>query len=82
MASVKKTDETPQKEVLKEQEAKKSCSFSVYVGKTIVGAFNHITIFPCGVEEALKLPEVKIAMERYPEIKNQIVPGDELYKYN
>jgi hypothetical protein len=73
---------------------KPTAGFSVYIGPSMAGIIQSMTIFPVGREEALKLPELALALEKNPGIADLVVdgltlpgdririktPGDPLYK--
>ena len=75
-------------------DAPKSAGFSAYIGPSMVGIIQTMTIYPAGREEALKLPELALAIGKKPEIADLVVdgltlpedrikvktPGEELYK--
>ena len=75
-------------------DAPKSAGFSVYIGPSLVGIIQTMTIYPVGKEEALQLPELAYAVEKKPGIADLVVdgltlpedrikvktPGEELYK--
>ena len=58
--------------------AVKSAGFSCYIGPNLYGIIQTATIYPAGREEALELPEVKLALSRMPEIAGLIVDGSTL----
>lgn len=49
-----------------------------YIGPNICGVIQKSTIYPFPKKEALKDPIVAMALEKYPGIKDLIVPGEEL----
>ena len=75
-------------------DAPKSAGFSVYIGPSMVGIIQTMAIYPVGREEALKLPELAMAVEKKPGIADLVVdgltlpedrikvktPGEELYR--
>ena len=75
-------------------DAPKSAGFSVYIGPNIPGVIQAMKIYPAGREDALKLPELALALEKMPGIADLVVdgltlphdririktPGEELYK--
>lgn len=52
-----------------------SAGFSAYIGPSIVGVMQTATIFPVGREDALNLPEVKLALAKAPGIADLLVDG-------
>lgn len=56
----------------------RSAGFSCYIGPTLHGVIQTATIYPAGREEALELPEVKLALSKRPEIAALIVDGSTL----
>jgi len=72
----------------------KSAGFSVYLGPSLAGVIQTMTIYPAGRDDALKLPELALAVEKKPGIADLVVdgltlpedrikvktPGEELYK--
>ncbi len=62
----------------KEAEAVISAGFSAYIGPNLPGIIQSGTIFPVGRDEALKLPEVELALAKKPGIANLIVDGKTL----
>lgn len=73
---------------------KPTAGFSVYIGPSLAGVIQTMTIYPAGREEALKLPELALAVEKKPGIADLVVdgltlpedrikvktPGEELYR--
>ena len=58
--------------------AVKSAGFSAYIGPSIVGVIQTATIYPVGKADALKLPEVQMALEKAPGIAELLVDGTTL----
>ena len=56
-------------------DAPKSAGFSVYIGPSVPGVIQTMTIFPVGKDEALKLPELAFAVEKKPGIADLVVDG-------
>lgn len=56
---------------------KKVSGTSVYVGPSIKGVMVSRTIFPCSAEDALKLPEVVLALKQRPALAGLIVGANE-----
>lgn len=74
------TEATERKEnkVNAESNVKNDAEFCVYIGPTIVGAIQTITIY-CGTkEEVLKEPMLSAAISKYPDIAELIVSGKTL----
>lgn len=75
-------------------DAPMSAGFSAYIGPNIPGVIQTMTIYPIGRDEALKLPELALALEKKPGIADLVVdgltlpadrikvkqPGEELYR--
>lgn len=75
-------------------DAPKSAGFSVYIGPSLAGIIQTMTIYPAGRDEALELPELTLAVEKRPGVADLVVdgrtlpedrikvktPGEELYK--
>ena len=73
---------------------KPTAGFSVYLGPSLAGVIQTMTIYPAGRDDALKLPELALAVEKKPGIADLVVdgltlpedrikvktPGEELYK--
>ena len=73
---------------------KPTAGFSVYIGPSLAGVIQTMTIYPAGRGEALKLPELRLAVEKKPGIADLVVdgltlaedrikvkkPGEELYR--
>ena len=59
-------------------EAKKprSCGFCGYIGPTVLGVIQSNTLYDGDPADALKRPEVEIAVAKYPAIAKLIVPGN------
>lgn len=55
-----------------------SAGFSAYIGPNLPGIIQTGTIFPVGKDEALKLPEVELALSKKPGIAKLIVDGTTL----
>ena len=58
--------------------AKKSAGFSAYIGPSIPGVIQTMTIYPVGRDEALKLPELALAIGKKPGIADLVVDGQTL----
>ena len=54
---------------------KASAGFSVYIGPTLAGVIQTMTIYPAGKDDALKLPELALAVEKKPGIAELVVDG-------
>lgn len=95
MATVKKHQTEPQAEPQTEKaDTPKSAGFSAYIGPNILGVIQAMKIYPVGRDDALKLPELLLAVEKKPGIADLVVdgltlpedrikvktPGEELYK--
>ena len=52
-----------------------SAGFSCYIGPNIPGVIQKGTIYPVGKADALKLPEVEIAVASKPGVASLIVDG-------
>lgn len=79
---------------VKAPKEKASAGFSAYIGPSMAGIIQTMTIYPAGRDEALKLPELAFAVAKKPGIADLVVdgltlpedrikvktPGDELYK--
>jgi len=65
---------------VEEADAVKSAGFSVYLGPTISGVIQTATIYPVGKDEALKLPELQLALGKKPGIAALVVDGATLAK--
>ena len=52
-----------------------SAGFSAYIGPTIPGIIQSGTIYPVGKEEALKLPELELAISKRPGVAGLVVDG-------
>lgn len=76
------TAETMPAAVLQKEAAPRSgapgAGFSCYIGPNLYGVIQTATIYPAGREEALELPEVKLALSKRPEIAALIVDGSTL----
>ena len=62
------------------KETAKSPGVSCYLGPNLHGIIQTGTIYPVGKEDALKLPEVKMAIDKAPGIAALIVDGATLPK--
>ena len=60
------------------KEPAKSPGVSCYLGPNIHGVIQNGTIYPVGKEDALKLPEVKMALDKAPGIAVLIADGSTL----
>jgi len=69
--AVKEKPNTP----VEEADAVKSAGFSIYLGPNITGTIQTATIYPVGREEALKLPELQLALSKKPGIAALVVDG-------
>jgi len=58
-----------------EADAVISAGFSAYIGPNLPGIIQTGTIFPVGRDEALKLPEVELALAKKPGVAKLIVDG-------
>ena len=58
--------------------AETQAGFSVYIGPNIVGVIQTNTIYPVCREDALELPQVRMAREKVPGITELIVDGNTL----
>ena len=58
--------------------AKKRPGVTVYLGPNIPGVIQTSTIYPASLEEALALPELRLALEKEPGIKQLLVDGSTL----
>jgi hypothetical protein len=57
---------------------KPSAGFSVYLGPSLAGVIQTMTIYPVGRDDALKLPELALAVEKKPGIADLVVDGQTL----
>ena len=74
MAVKEKT--APEKEAPQQDTGEvKSAGFSCYIGPNLPGIIQTATIYPAGREDALKLPELQLALSRKPEIAALVVDG-------
>ncbi len=55
-----------------------SAGFSCYIGPNIPGVIQKGTIYPVGKAEAVKLPEVELAVSQRPGVAALIVDGSTL----
>lgn len=55
-----------------------SAGFSAYIGPSMAGIIQTMTIFPVGREEAMKLPELAYAVEKKPGVADLVVDGSTL----
>ena len=63
-----------------QKETAKSPGVSCYLGPNLHGIIQTGTIYPVGKEDALKLPEVKMALDKAPGIAALIADGSTLPK--
>jgi hypothetical protein len=61
-----------------EAEKPASISASVYIGPSIRGYIQTLTIYPASKEQAPELPELAFALEKYPGIADLVVPVEGL----
>ena len=54
---------------------KSTAGFSVYIGPSLAGAIQTMTIYPAGRDAALNLPELALAISKKPEIADLVVDG-------
>ena len=54
---------------------KPTAGFSVYIGPSLAGVIQTMTIYPVGRDEALKSPELTFAAGKVPGIADLVVDG-------
>ena len=71
-------DKSYEKNAAVVQPKKSDSGFSAYIGPNLPGIIQTMTIYPVGRDEALKLPELALAMQRHPGIADLVVDGSTL----
>ena len=75
--ATKVTTKQSEPETVKEEKPK-GIAASVYIGPSIRGVIQTVTIYPASKEKAHELPELAFALSQYPGIADLVVPVEGL----